>query len=70
MALIVGIFQPANDRRRGANQSRRLPSAKTGLGAQLNDFARDLIACPRFLKARNPFRLPSIVPAKREKIRG
>jgi hypothetical protein len=49
-----------------------LPLAKTGLGPRLNDFARNLVICPRCLQISKPFWLAFILAAMKDfhRIRG
>ena len=46
MAFVIRVFQPANDRGRGADQFCELPLAETSLNSQSGYFACDLIVGP------------------------
>jgi hypothetical protein len=57
MAVVIGIFQAANDRRRGADKLRQLALGYTHPGSKLINSAGDLGIYSSFVQFRLVFRL-------------
>ena len=63
MALIVRIFEPADDRGRSADQFSQLPLAKPSLGSESSDFARDMVVGPSPLQGGQSLRFALVITA-------
>lgn len=60
VALVIGIFEAADNGRRGSDEFSELPLAHSGVRAKLNQFAGHLVGCPSFLQRGKAFRFSGI----------
>jgi len=63
VTFVFGVFEPADDRRRGADEFGELPLTEPGLGSQSGDFARYVILRSSPLQGGHPLRLALVIAA-------